>query len=106
MREEIREGLWPDEVTDEVKDALHPVRPIVEAQLAFAKDQHNGGAASTCHVCIDVRNTWYHSTVYSLPDMVGCNKLHMGDVCAARRRPHINKRLVSCLTALREPQRT
>ena len=86
-------ALWPDEVSDEVKNALHPVRAIAEAQLAFAKDQHNSGAASTCHVCIDVRNTWDHSAVDSLPDVVGCNKLHTGDMWAARRRPHMNKHL-------------
>ena len=93
-RAELR-APWPDEVSDEVKDALHPVRAIAEAQLAFAKDQHNSGAASTCDVCIDVRNTWDHSSaVDGLPNVVGCNKLHMGDVWAARRSPHMNKRLV------------
>ena len=90
----------PDEVTDDVKDALHPVRAIAEAQLAFAKDQHNGGAASTCHVCIDVRAQHMGPLGRGQPhprraDVVGCNnKLHMGDVCAARRRTHMNKRLV------------
>ena len=44
---------WPDDVSDDVKAALHPVPAVAEAQLTFAKDQHNSGAASTCDVCLE-----------------------------------------------------